>query len=84
MGHDICLLISIDLPKHKDMEPIRKLKTKMKKINKALKFRYDELRQIHDQEYNKTLYRVLYELENICKYRCPLSIFVVVSYWTLD
>lgn len=78
LGHDICLLVSTDLLKHEDMEDIRKLKDKMKKINKALMFKYEELRQLHDGEYNKTLYRILSELENICEYRRPWSPFILI------
>lgn len=69
LGHDIHLLVSKDLLQHKDMEDLRTLKMKMKRINKALMYKYEELKQIHDEEYNTTLYRVLSELENICKYQ---------------
>lgn len=67
LGHDISLLVSTDLLNHKDMEDIRLLQKKMKKINKALVFKYDELRNKHDEEHNTTLYRIFTELENICK-----------------
>lgn len=75
LAHDISLLVSTDLLKHDDMEDIRALKKKMKKINKALMFKYEELRKIHDEEYNKTLYRILSELENICEYRLSLLVY---------
>lgn len=68
LGHDISLLVSTDLLKHEEMESIRELQKKMKAINKKLLFKYEDLRKIHDVEYNKTLYGVLNELENICKF----------------
>lgn len=68
LGHDISLLVSTDLLNHKDMEDIRLLQKKLKKINKTLVFKYEELRNIHDEEYNTTLYRIFTELENICKF----------------
>lgn len=67
LRHDISLLVSTDLLKHNDMEAIRVLQAKMKQINKKLMFRYDELKKIQDDEYNRTLYRILTELHNICK-----------------
>lgn len=68
LGHDISLLVSTDLLEHKDMGEIQQLQTKMRKINNSLVFKYEELRKIHDEEHNTTLYRIFSELENICKF----------------
>ena len=68
MGHDIHLLVAVDLLQHKDMENFRTLKKKLKCINKALIYKYEELKKLQDEIYNQTLFRILSELENICKY----------------
>lgn len=67
LAHDVSLLVSVDLLHHEEMESLQLLQTKMKNINKALMYKYEELRKTHDDEYNKTLYRIFSELENICK-----------------
>lgn len=68
LAHDLNLLVATNLLAHDDMEEVRSLINKMKQINKALMFRYEDMKKMHDDEYNKTLYRILSELENICEY----------------
>ncbi|KAJ6642307.1 E3 SUMO-protein ligase ZBED1, partial [Pseudolycoriella hygida] len=65
LAHDLNLLVATNLLEHDDMEEVRSLIHKMKQINKALMFRYEDMKKMHDDEYNKTLYRILSELENI-------------------
>ncbi|KAJ6639275.1 E3 SUMO-protein ligase ZBED1, partial [Pseudolycoriella hygida] len=65
LAHDLNLLVATNLLEHDDMEEVRSLIHKMKQINKTLMFRYEDMKKMHDDEYNKTLHRILSELENI-------------------
>lgn len=68
MCHNIHLLISVDLIKnHPGLQPIRDLIVRMKKINKAIVYKYDDLKKMNDDDYNSRLYNVLSSLENISK-----------------
>lgn len=63
--HVIHNLAAKDLLKHDKMKNVQDLIKKMKRIMKTLMYKYEELKQIHDQEYNKRLYEILRNLQEI-------------------
>lgn len=73
LAHNLHLLVATDLiNKHPEMDCIRELISRMKAINKSLIYRYEELKQINDDEYNKRLFHVLSTLKNICEFAFSL------------
>lgn len=56
LAHNIHLLVSVDLLKNSAMEMVQDLISKLKRIMKSLMYKYQQLKQIHDQEFNKPLH----------------------------
>lgn len=66
--HNLHLLVAEDLIKHhKDLQPIRDLIIRMKKIKKCLIYKYEDLKRINDEEYNRRLYHLVSSLQDICE-----------------
>lgn len=66
--HNFHLLVATDLiQKHRALQPIRDLIRRMKEINKALVYRYEDLKSISDKEYNKRLYHIVSSVKDISK-----------------
>lgn len=66
--HNLHLLVSVDLIKnHPCMQPIRDLIVRMKTIYKKLVYKYEQLKKMNDDDYNRRLYDVISSLENICE-----------------
>lgn len=65
--HNMHLLVAVDLlNNHPEMEPIRQLIKNMKAIKKALIYKYEELKRVNEDEFNKRLYHLISSLQNIC------------------
>lgn len=64
--HNLHLLVANDLiQKHPELQPVRDLIKKMKDIKKTLIYKYEDLKRIRDDEYNKRLYHLISSLQNI-------------------
>lgn len=63
--HNIHLFVPTDLLQNEVMEPVCDLIARMKRVIKALMYNYQQLKQIHDDEYNTRLYDILQNLERI-------------------
>lgn len=67
MCHNLHLLVANDLiDKNPALQPIRSLIKRMKDVKKALIYKYEDLKRINDDEYNKRLYHLISSLQNIC------------------
>lgn len=66
--HNMHLLVAVDLiQKHPALQPIRDLIKRMKNVKKALIYKYEDLKRINEDDYNKRLYHLISSLQNICK-----------------
>lgn len=65
IAHSIHLLLCKDLLEHKISDCIQKLFRKLRKINKALIFRHEELKKYHDEEKQKKLFKAVAEFVQV-------------------
>lgn len=66
--HNLHLLVAHDLiEKYAAMQQVRDLIRRMKEVKKAILFRYEEMKKINDDEYNKRLIHLVSTLQNISK-----------------
>lgn len=68
LGHIMHLLITKDLLKHKDMQPLRDLNLKMRKIHKKLMYKHEELRELNDESIQNKILGIIEEHKEIGAY----------------
>lgn len=68
LGHNFHLLVATDLIQNNAaLQPVRDLIKRMKEIYKDLVFKYENLKKIYDEEYNRRLHSIISTVQNICK-----------------
>lgn len=65
VGHNIHLLLRVDLLKHDKMQPLRDLRSKMRLIHRKLIYKHEELRTIHDENKQDQILCLLEEHKDI-------------------
>lgn len=68
ISHSIHLLISTDLMKHTSMEQIRNLTDKLRKIQRKMLFKYDELKALDTLQKNSNLIDVMQRFAQMGKF----------------
>lgn len=69
LGHLVHLLIRKDLLKHDQMQPLRDLGLKMRKIHRKLMYRHEELRELNDANLQMKILDLMKEYKEIGMYQ---------------
>lgn len=65
VGHITHLLVRVDLLMHDQMQPLRDLRSKMRKIHRKLIFRHEQLSAMHDESKQEKVLSLLEEHKDI-------------------
>lgn len=65
VGHIVHLIVRIDLMKHDSMQPLRDLRTKLRKIHRKLIYKHEEMAAMHDEDTQKKILSLLEDHKEI-------------------
>lgn len=65
VGHIIHLLFRSDLLKHENMQPLRDLKVKLRKIHRKLMYKHEELRAMNDESIQQKMLILMEEFKEM-------------------